>query len=147
MRNGVMLQAFHWYSPDDGRLWREVAARADYEDFGRDGGRHRIVMPSQRLLIDTFLKARREYAYGQQTDYLDDPGVIGWTRKGDESHAKVMAVLMSDGPGGEKWMNAGRPHAQFVDVTEHVKGPVQANEHGWAPFRCEGGSVSVWVQE
>lgn len=120
---------------------------AEYEDFGRDGRRYRIVMPSQRLLIDTFLKARRDYAYGQQTDYLDDPDVIGWTRKGDESHPKAMAVLMSDGPGGEKWMDAGRPYATFVDLTEHVKGPLGANEHGWAPFRCEGGSVSVWVQE
>jgi alpha-amylase len=54
---------------------------------------------------------------------------------------------MSDGAGGEKWMDAGRPGATFADALGHVKEPVQANEHGWAPFRCEGGSVSVWVEE
>jgi alpha-amylase len=58
-----------------------------------------------------------------------------------------MAVLMSDGPAGTKWMDVGRPHASFVDFTEHVKEPVRANENGWAEFRCNGGSVSVWLQE
>ncbi|MEH6873862.1 MAG: alpha-amylase, partial [Candidatus Competibacter sp.] len=27
--NGVMMQYFHWYSPDDGSLWDEVSSRAD----------------------------------------------------------------------------------------------------------------------
>ena len=27
--NGVMMQYFHWYSPDDGRLWDEVGRQAD----------------------------------------------------------------------------------------------------------------------
>src|SRR3990172_4480870 len=28
IQNGVMMQFFHWYSPGDGTLWDEVAARA-----------------------------------------------------------------------------------------------------------------------
>ena len=58
-----------------------------------------------------------------------------------------MAVLMSDGPEGAKWMEVGKPNARFRDVTEHVREPVIANEYGWGEFRCAGGSVSVWVQE
>ena len=27
--NGVMMQYFHWYSPDDGSLWNQVAEKAD----------------------------------------------------------------------------------------------------------------------
>ncbi len=27
--NGVMMQYFHWYIPDDGSLWDQVAARAE----------------------------------------------------------------------------------------------------------------------
>src|SRR5262245_21904363 len=27
-QNGVMMQYFHWYTPADGTLWDEVAARA-----------------------------------------------------------------------------------------------------------------------
>jgi alpha-amylase len=58
-----------------------------------------------------------------------------------------MAVIMSDGPGGSKWMEVGKPHATFVDLTEHIKELVTTNEHGWGEFRCDGGSVSVWVQK
>jgi alpha-amylase len=120
---------------------------ADYEDVGHDGNRHRIAMPSHRWLLDRFLDARRRYAWGEQVDYTDDPNRVGWTRLGDAEHPAAMAVLMSDGPGGSKWMDVARPNATFVDRTEHVKDPVRTNADGWGEFRCNGGSVSVWVQE
>jgi alpha-amylase len=120
---------------------------AEYEDRGRDGNRYPIFMPSHRWLIDRFLEARRKYGHGPQVDYLDHWNRIGWTRLGDDRHPKAMAVLMSDGAEGTKWMEVGRPNARFVDLTEHVREPVCANEAGWGEFRCNGGSVSVWVQE
>jgi len=119
---------------------------AEYEDTGRDGKRYRIVMPSHRFLIDKFLHARRHYAWGEQIDYADHWNRVGWVRLGDEAHPKAMAVLMSDGQEGSKWMEVRRPHARFTDLTGHVKEPVVANEAGWAEFRCNGGSVSVWVE-
>ncbi len=119
---------------------------AEYEDFGRDGNRHRIVLPSHRWLIDKFLHARRHYAWGPQFDYTDHWNCIGWTRLGDDGHPHALAVLMSDGPAGTKWMEVRRRDATFVDLTEHVKEPVRTNEHGWGEFRCNAGSVSVWVQ-
>jgi alpha-amylase len=120
---------------------------ADYEDWGRDGNRYKIFMPSHRWLVDKFLYARQHYAYGPQYDYFDHWNTIGWTRLGDEKHPKAMAVLMSDGPAGFKWMEVGKPNAKFVDLTEHVREPVYTNESGWGEFLCPGGSVSVWVQE
>jgi alpha-amylase len=120
---------------------------AEYEDYWRDGNRHRVVMPSHRWLIDKFLYARKHFAYGPQIDYVDHWNRVGWTRLGDEQHPKAMAVLMSDGQEGTKWMDVGRPHTTFKDLTEHVKEPVVTNEHGWGEFRCNGGSVSVWIQE
>lgn len=120
---------------------------AEYEDLGRDGNPHRIVMPSHRWLIDKFLRARRHYAWGPQVDYLDHWNRVGWVRLGDERHPKAMAVLMSDGHEGSKWMEAGRANARFTDLTGHVKEPVVTNDAGWGEFRCNGGSVSVWVQE
>jgi alpha-amylase len=120
---------------------------AEYEDGGRDGGRHHIRMPSHRFLIDKFLHARRHYAWGPQRDYVDHFNTVGWTRLGDADHRKAMAVLMSDGPEGTKWMEVGKPRARFSDFTEHVRDPVVTNEHGWGEFRCQGGSVSVWVQD
>jgi alpha-amylase len=58
-----------------------------------------------------------------------------------------MAVIMSDGPEGSKWMEVGKPNTKFVDLTEHIKEPVYTNDKGWGEFRCKGGSVSVWIQQ
>ena len=115
---------------------------AAYEDRGAT-----VEMPSHRWLIDKFLHARRHHAWGPQYDYFDHWNRVGWTRLGDDRHPRAMAVLLSDGPEGAKWMEVGKPHARFVDTTEHVKESVVANEHGWGEFRCNGGSVSVWLQE
>ncbi len=120
---------------------------AEYEDYGHDGNKYKIVMPSHRFLIDKFLHARRHYGWGPQVDYVDHPNRIGWVRLGDDKHRHPMAVLLSDGAEGTKWMEVGRTNAKFVDLTGHVKEPVLTNDSGWAEFRCNGGSVSVWVPE
>ena len=120
---------------------------ADYEDFGRDGDRHRVTLASHQWIIDKLLYARKHYAYGEQYDYFDHWDIIGWTRLGDTDHPKAMAVLLSDGSGGSKWMEVGKPNAKFIDLTEHIHRPIYTNAWGWAEFHCRGGSVSVWVQE
>ncbi|QYO68074.1 alpha-amylase [Leptolyngbya sp. 7M] len=120
---------------------------AHYRDKGRDGNEYEIWMDSHKWIIDRLLFARKHFAYGPQYDYFDHPDVIGWTRLGSEQHPRAMAVIMSDGPGGSKWMEVGKPNATFYDLTEHIKQPIQTNQHGWGEFRCNGGSVSVWVEQ
>jgi alpha-amylase len=115
---------------------------AEYDDRG-----YHIVMPSHRWLIDKFLFACQHFAYGPQYDYFNHPDVIGWTQLGDTTHPNAMAVLMSDGPGGSQWMEVGKPNTWFYDLTEHLQTPVQTNSDGWGEFRCNGGSVSVWVEQ
>ncbi|MBD2360388.1 alpha-amylase [Anabaena minutissima FACHB-250] len=119
---------------------------AEYEDWGKDGNRYNIFMPSHRWIIDKLLYARKHYAYGPQYNYLDHWNTIGWTRLGDEDHPEGMAVIMSDGSEGSKWMEVGKPNTKFIDLTEHIKEAVYTNAWGWGEFRCLGGSVSVWVQ-
>lgn len=119
---------------------------AEYEDWGSDGNRHKIVMPSHRWLIDKFLFARTHYAYGPQYDYFDHEDSIGWTRLGNEAHPGGLAVLMSNAGDSRKWMEVGKPNAVFHDITQHVREPVHTNEAGWGEFRCAAGSVSVWVE-
>ncbi len=104
------------------------------------------LLPHQ-WMIDKLLYARRHYAYGPQYDYFDHWNTIGWTRLGDAEHPKAMAVILSDGPEGSKWMEVGKPNATFCDLTDHFKTSVQTNEYGWGEFRCRGGSVSVWVED
>jgi len=120
---------------------------AEYDDKGRDGNIYHISMQSHRFLIDKFLQARRMFAYGSQYDYFDHPSTIGWTRLGDESHPGGMAVLMSNGDDGWKWMEVGHPNATYRDITGHIMTPVTTNNDGWGEFKCLGGKVSVWVQE
>ncbi|MBD2598142.1 alpha-amylase [Nostoc spongiaeforme FACHB-130] len=119
---------------------------AEYEDWGKDGNRYNIFMPSHRWIIDKLLYARKHYAYGPQYNYLDHWNTIGWTRLGDADHPQGMAVIMSDGSEGSKWMEVGKPNTKFIDLTEHIKEAVYTNEWGWGEFRCLGGSVSVWIQ-
>jgi alpha-amylase len=117
-----------------------------YEDYGKDGNKHEIYMPSHRYIIDKLLYARHNYAYGAQYDYFDHQNRVGWTRLGDSEHPKAMAVLLSDGLGGTKWMEVGKPNTKFIDITEHITEPIYTNEQGWGEFTCNGGSVSVWVE-
>lgn len=114
---------------------------ATYHDRGHD-----IILNSHRFVLDKLLRARKDYAYGEQVDYFDHPDRIGWVRLGTPEHPKAMAVIMSDGPGGSKWMSVDRPGATFYDITGNISEPIRINEFGWAEFRCNGGSVSVWVQ-
>lgn len=37
MRNPTLLQCFHWYYPEGGKLWPELAERADgFNDIGTE---------------------------------------------------------------------------------------------------------------
>ena len=105
-----------------------------------------VILYSHRFLIDKFLWARKAYGYGDQHDYFDHPNTIGWTRLGTDDHPGAMAVIMTNGADGNKWMNMFRPNKAFYDITEHIPEKIYTNDDGWANFRCKGGSVSVWLQ-
>jgi alpha-amylase len=112
-----------------------------YRDQGREA-----TLYSHRFLIDRFLSARRTHAFGDQHDYFDHPNTIGWIRSGDAAHPGAMAVVMTNGSAGDKWMNTFHPGARFRDATGHLVDEITADASGWANFRCPDRSVSVWLQ-
>ncbi|TDX01069.1 alpha-amylase [Dinghuibacter silviterrae] len=120
---------------------------AKYKDKGGDGGEHEInLAPVEEL--KTLLPLRRHKAYGFQRDYLDHPNTIGWTREGDNEHpGSGLAVLLSNGAEGFKPMEMGTRHSgrPFRDALGHRSEVITVDEHGWAQFLCNAGSVSVWV--
>jgi len=118
-----------------------------YKDRGRDGNEYEIWIDSHQWILDRFLFARKNFGYGAQYDYFDHPDIIGWTRLGSTRHPEAMAVILSNGPGGSKWMEVGKPNTAFYDLTEHMKDLVYTNQDGWGEFCCKGGSVSVWVEK
>jgi len=99
--------------------------------------------------IEKLVKARKDFAYGTQHSYMDHWDVIGWTREGDNYHPSGLATLMSDGAGGSKWMNVGSRNAgeTYYDYTGNRSDTVVINSDGWGEFKCNGGSVSVWVEQ
>lgn len=120
---------------------------AHYKDKGPDGNEHEIVMESHKWIIDKFLHVRQTYAFGDQHDYFDHANTIGWTRLGDAEHPGGMAVVLSNGAEGAKRMNIGHAKRTYVDITEQVGEPIVTDEEGWADFRCNAGSVSVWIRK
>ena len=120
---------------------------AHYKDKGRDGNEYEIWLDCFKEILDHFLFAREHYSYGNQYDYFDHPNTIGWTRLGDEAHPGGMAVILTNGSDGYKWMEIGQPHNTYKDITGHIKETITTNEHGWAKFNCLGGSVSVWIPQ
>lgn len=119
---------------------------ADYYGASYTDNGNTVNMTSHKAILDKLLAARRDHAYGTQIDYLDHPDIIGWTRLGDAQHPEAMAVILTDGPGGSKWMDTGKANTDFTDVTGHHGGTVTTNGSGWGNFPVNGGSVSVWVE-
>ncbi len=113
--------------------------------YPSDAGGPPVRLYDHSFLIDRFMSARRSHGHGDQHDYLDHPNTIGWLRTGDREHPGIMAVVMTNGSAGDKWMNTFRPGATFRDATWHMPQTVTANAEGWARFPCPGGNVSVWL--
>ncbi len=120
---------------------------AHYIDKGKDGNEYEIWMDSHQEIIDRLLVARQYFAYGLQYDYFDHSNTIGWTRLGNKDYPNAMAVILTNGDGGTKWMEVGKANTLFYDITGNINEPIKTNQDGWAEFRCNGGSVSVWLEK
>lgn len=100
--------------------------------------------------IVNIVAARKHCAYGEQHDYFDHHDIVGWTREGDKEHKlSGCAVLMSDGPEGEKTMYVGKQFANknFRDLLRRFPEPITIDSEGNGVFKTKGGSVSLWVRE
>lgn len=109
---------------------------------------HDNVKPVKNL--KKLIKLRDICSYGEETDYFDDPSVIGFIRAGDEEYPHSgMAVLITDSVADNKYMKVNKKFAgcKFYDVLGHFSDPVILDSEGGATFKVEGGSVSVWVCE
>lgn len=118
---------------------------ANYKDKGNDGNDYDIYMPAVDKL-DLLLKARQQFAYGDQQDYLDHPSCIAWVRTGDEEHPGCV-VVVSNGDEGFKDISLGEDKKGwvYVDFLSRYTHEITLDEHGTGRFVAQPGSVSVWV--
>jgi alpha-amylase len=120
---------------------------SSYQGSDKDGQTHQVTM-EKLAELEALLSLRKNYAYGNQVDYFDDPQCIGWTRQGDEAHpGSGCAVLMSNGLGTAKAMEMGKSFAGliFTDHLGKIEDQVIINVDGWGEFKVYAGSVSVWA--
>ncbi len=100
--------------------------------------------------IKTILNLRKEKAYGNQYDYIDNRNCIGWTREGDKEHTNSgLAVLISNGEYAEKSMYVGKKFAnkKFIDAMNNIQDEVIIDKEGNGNFKVNEKSVSVWINK
>lgn len=117
-----------------------------YGDFY--GIPHNNIEPIEEL--KTIMKLRKDKAYGEQTDYFDNPNFIGWTRRGDDKHLKSgLAVVISNSCEGEKGMYIGEEFAGsiFIDSLNNCEDEIQIDDEGYGNFKVKAKSVSIWVRK
>lgn len=148
---GQSLQSFveDWFKPLAYALIllrQEGVPCVFYSDYYGNPVKNRPMVPNLGKLI----KLRSRYAYGEQTDRMEDEHLIGWTRGGDLYHPNSgLAVVMSDSEPGSLRMEIGAAHAGavFHDALGNCPEPVTIDEEGFGTFNTEGRSLSVWVRE
>lgn len=116
----------------------------DYYGIAKNG------IAPMKSKLDPLIKARADYAYGKQNDYMDDGDVVGWTREGDSAHpGSGLATVMSDNGGNTKRMLVGTAHAGEVweDLTGNQSEKVTIGTDGFGTFRVGEKSVSVYVNK
>ena len=115
-----------------------------YGDYYGVGGQP----PMHRGVIDTLLSTRRRCAYGEQWNYFDHRNTVGFVRTGDAAHpASGLALLISNGDAGNKWMHVGADHAGeiWTEATGCCPGQeVQISPEGDACFAVPPGKLAVW---
>ncbi|MEJ4044646.1 alpha-amylase [Erwinia sp. SLM-02] len=118
---------------------------ASYRDEGDDGEQYEIDMPVTGEL-EALIRARQLYAHGVQTEWFDHPNCIAFARSGTEELPGCV-VVMSNGDEGEKALDLGENFAgkRWYDYLGHREEQVESDDGGVATFRCNPGSVSVWV--
>jgi alpha-amylase len=117
----------------------------DLDGCHGDGDSQPSIPPMSDL--DKFIKARKNYAYGEQHDYWDHPQCVGWVRTGDEEHPGCAVVLCIGEEDGKKPMQIGKEGEKWVDMLGWQQGEVIINKDGWGDFTCHPSSCSIWVKE
>lgn len=117
-----------------------------YGDYYRMGD----MESPHRAILDILLDVRIKYAYGEQHNYFDHPNTVGLTRTGDGIRPDSgLALLLSNGDDGDKFMFVGEAHAGevWVEVTGSMPDEITIGEDGNALFKVKGGKVAVWIRK
>ncbi len=116
-------------------------------DYYGIGGEHPI--EGNQETIENLLWIRQNYAYGEQVDYMADPQLIGWVRKGDHDHPGSLAVVISTGDVNTLTMNVGSDQAGkiYIDLTQKNTDEILIDENGDGHFTVGPGTITCWSEK
>jgi alpha-amylase len=121
-----------------------------YSGENKKGKTVEVELPVMEVL-PALLQLRRDYAYGEQTDYFQHKNCIGWTRAGDQAHeGSGLAVIMSNSADGNSIkMNVGMEHAgtEFYNFLDTTSKAVLIDQDGFGGFSINGATVAVYIRK
>lgn len=98
-------------------------------------------------MIKRYMLARGDCTYGVRHDRFDHNNTVGWSFSGGDGFDNSMAVVLTNGDYGRKWLPTYKPGVRYLDLTDALGHTIKTNEHGWAQFECQPRNTSVWVEE
>lgn len=103
----------------------------------------------QADMINNLIAIRKEYAWGEQTDYPESEDLIGWVRQGNEEHPGSLAVLLSTGDEETLKMNVGEDQAGkvFIELTGDNQNEIEIDEEGNGNFEVGPGTLTCWAEK
>jgi len=118
---------------------------AEYTDT-KDGESVRIVLPKIEVL-PKLLKARQQFAFGEQITYFDEPNCIAWVRNGNDEKSGCVVVVSNDKDASKEIrLGKDKAHLSFKDFLNNRNEVITTDENGKAKFPVNAKSVSVWVR-
>lgn len=118
-----------------------------YGDYFGIGGDNPI--DGQEEMINLLLSIRKRYAWGEQTDYMENENLIGWVRHGNEEHPGSLAVVISTGDINTLQMNVGQEKVGkiYVELTGNNTNEIQIDEDGNGAFEVGAGTLTCWAEK
>ena len=105
-----------------------------------------VDLNNHQQLVERLMLARAHCTFGWRHDRFDHPNTVGWSFSGSHGYDNSMAVVMTNGILGRKWLPTGRPGVSYRDLLDGHSHTVMTNGDGWAEFSCPDRSASVWVE-
>ena len=106
-----------------------------------------VDMQNHPDLLKHLMLVRTDCTYGERHDRFDHNNTVAWAYSGGDDFDNSMAVVMTSGDYGSKWLSTRRPHVRYIDFLDGIPEAVTTNEHGWAEFYCPPGKTSIWLEE
>ena len=99
--------------------------------------------------IDSLIQIRKQYAYGDQTDYFESEDLIGWVRSGNEEQPGGLAVVISSGDMNSLRMKVGEDQAGkvYVELTGDNANEIIIDDEGFGDFEVGPGTICCWAEK